>query len=372
MGAVSEAKLIRLQMDKQYESEKEEHDPNVEIINTTANNVKIRIYLPIKIKFKIAEKKHPCMFWYHAGSYCFLNIDMYDSFLCRIANELELIVISVDYRLAPEHPYPVPIDDCIHATEFIIAHPNFKDLNLDTTRIITAGDSAGANAALVVTHQLTKAKYPGKKIPKLQCLIYPPTQYFNFSTPSSIYYTSIESTRPKYSLWHLGLVNATEHEEELLVKNMHTLLIKDKELKQRYQSYLDIELIPEIFRKDKEYYYSFNNLTRWIYPEETRADKALEKNEELKSSLKKLFDTKISPGLEDDEVLKKSPKTFMVVCEFDSRKDESLMYLERLRRLNIDVDVAYYEKGFHGMLLGHTEDSQSMRNDLISYIKDNI
>ena len=127
-----------------------------------------------------------------------------------------------------------------------------------------------------------------------------------------------------------------------------------------------------MFKNNKEYYYAYNNLTRWIYPEEARADKQLEKNEELCNTLNKLFDKKLSPGLEDDEIIKKSPKTFMIVCEFDSRKDESLMYIERLRRLNVDVDVAYFEKGFHGMLLGPAPDSISMRNDLISYIKDNI
>ena len=204
--------------------------------------------------------------------------------------------------------------------------------------------------------------------------MYPPTQYFNFSTPSGIYYSSLETpyTRAKFSLWHLGLGNCSDEEEAILLKNLHTLLIKDKELKQKYQSYLDIELIPDTFKKDKEYYYSYDNLTRWIYPEESRMDKDLEKNEELQNTMKKLFDKKLSPGLEDDEILKKSPKTFVVVCEYDSRKDESLIYIERLRRLNVDVDVAYFEKGFHGMLLGSTNDSVSMRNDLISYIKDNI
>jgi len=173
-------------------------------------------------------------------------------------------------------------------------------------------------------------------------------------------------------LWHLGLGNANDYQEELLLKNLHTLLIDDKELKHKYQSYLDIELIPETFKMNREYYYAYNNLTRWIYPEESKADKDLEKDEELTKTLKKLFDKKLSPGLEDDEVIKKSPKTFMIVCEYDSRKDESLMYLERLRRLNVDVDVAYFDKGFHGMLLGQTSDSISMRNDLISYVKDNI
>jgi acetyl esterase/lipase len=52
--------------------------------------------MPVKIKFKIAEEKKPILFWYHGGSYCFLSIDMYDSFLSMLANELELVIVSVE------------------------------------------------------------------------------------------------------------------------------------------------------------------------------------------------------------------------------------------------------------------------------------
>ena len=213
-----------------------------------------------------------------------------------------------------------------------------------------------------------------ENIPKLQTLIYPPTQYFNFSLPSSVHYSGLEQpyTRAKFCLWHLGLTHANEYQEDLLIRNIHTLLIEDKQLKAKLQSYLDVDLIPEMFKEKKEYYYNYNNIKSVIYPDESKMDAKLAKNEKLATLLKQLFNENISPGLTGDESLKKSPKTFMIVCEYDARKDEALIYAERLRRLNVYVDVAFYENGFHGMLLGTSPVSMSMRNDLMYFIKDNI
>lgn len=68
--------------------------------------------------------------------------------LRRITAELEMPAISVEYRLAPEHPYPAPLDDCLKVTNFIIN--NHKDLAVDPNKIIIAGDSSGGKYVSLV------------------------------------------------------------------------------------------------------------------------------------------------------------------------------------------------------------------------------
>ena len=96
----------------------------------------------------------------------------------------------------------------------------------------------------------------------------------------------------------------------------------------------------------------------------------MEKN--FQSLLYNLFNTNISPGLADDQQLKYQPKTYMMVCEYDTRKDEALIYAERLSRQGVWVDVSFYEKGFHSSVMENTDTGRQMREDLISYLKMNI
>lgn len=95
-----------------------------------------------------------------------------------------------------------------------------------------------------------------------------------------------------------------------------------------------------------------------------------EKN--FQSLLFNLFKTNVSPGLADDQQLKFQPKTYMMVCEYDSRKDEALIYAERMSRQGVWVDVSFYENGFHDSILEDSEIGSQMRDDLISYLKMNI
>lgn len=96
----------------------------------------------------------------------------------------------------------------------------------------------------------------------------------------------------------------------------------------------------------------------------------MEKN--FQQLLYNLFNTNISPGLVDDQQLKMQPKTYMIVSEYDSRKDEALIYAERMSRQGVWVDVSFYERGFHTTILEDTPVGRIMREDLINYLKMNI
>jgi acetyl esterase len=113
----------------------------------------------------------------HGGGFVIGNLDSHDVVCRKLAHEGELIVISVDYRLAPEHQFPAAPEDAIAATKWVAA--NAKQLGVDAARIIVGGDSAGGNLAAVTAIALRDSG------PKLagQLLIYPCTD-FRMNHPS--------------------------------------------------------------------------------------------------------------------------------------------------------------------------------------------
>ncbi len=106
------------------------------------------------------------------------DLDSHDVVCRKLAHEGELIVISVDYRLAPEHKFPAAADDAITATKWVAGHA--KQLGIDAAQLLVGGDSAGGNLAAVVA--LAVRDGDGPKLAG-QVLIYPATD-FAMSHPS--------------------------------------------------------------------------------------------------------------------------------------------------------------------------------------------
>jgi acetyl esterase len=112
----------------------------------------------------------PLLVYYHAGGWVIGDLDTHDG-VCRfLAAAAGVAVLSVDYRLAPEHPFPAAVDDSLAA--FTWAATNAAELGADPTRIAVGGDSAGGNLATVVS---MLARDAGGATPAMQLLIYPPT-----------------------------------------------------------------------------------------------------------------------------------------------------------------------------------------------------
>lgn len=112
----------------------------------------------------------PLLVFFHGGGWTVGDIDGYDP-LCRaFANRAQCAVLSVDYRLAPEHPFPAAVDDAYTATSWAMRRA--QDLGIDPTRIAVGGDSAGGNLATVTT--MLAADRGGPAI-AFQLLVYPAT-----------------------------------------------------------------------------------------------------------------------------------------------------------------------------------------------------
>jgi acetyl esterase len=96
-----------------------------------------------------ATECQPVLVFFHGGGWVFGDLETHDN-LCRgLANAADSTVVSVDYRLAPEHKFPAAVDDALAATKWVVEHA--PELGLDTSRLALAGDSAGGNLATVVS-----------------------------------------------------------------------------------------------------------------------------------------------------------------------------------------------------------------------------
>ena len=126
--------------------------------------VPVRIYLP---REKIIEDL-PVLLFFHGGGWVTDCIDNYERICARLASATEHIVVSVEYRLAPEHPFPTGFQDCYAVAKAI--YTNRFILNVNPEHITLIGDSAGGNLAAAVS---LKARDEGIFFPKRQILIYP-------------------------------------------------------------------------------------------------------------------------------------------------------------------------------------------------------
>ena len=107
--------------------------------------------------------------YYHGGGYVLGDLDGYDRVARQLCHDSDVVVVSVDYRLAPEHPFPAAVDDAWAALQWVAEHA--RELGADPTRLGVAGDSAGAVLATVMT--LLARDRNGPRI-GFQALLYPP------------------------------------------------------------------------------------------------------------------------------------------------------------------------------------------------------
>lgn len=131
------------------------------IIPNEAHNIPIRIYSPP------GDGPFGIVVNFHGGGWVLGSLDQ-DEYLCQLLAKAGFIIVSVDYRLAPEAPFPKPFDDCYTATRWVSEHA--AELNGVPDRIAVAGSSAGGNLAAAVA---LKARDTGEFRVAYQLLIYP-------------------------------------------------------------------------------------------------------------------------------------------------------------------------------------------------------
>lgn len=162
-------------------------------IRGPAGEIPVRIYAPQ------GNGPFPALVFFHGGGWVICNLDTHDGICRSLANGAGCVVVSVDYRLAPEHKFPAAPEDCYAATQWVAK--NAAELNVEASNIAIGGDSAGGNLTAVVAQM---ARDRGGPHLVFQLLIYPATD-FRMNTPS------IEENATGYFLTKDDMIWFTNH-----------------------------------------------------------------------------------------------------------------------------------------------------------------
>ncbi|KAK3776787.1 hypothetical protein RRG08_024564 [Elysia crispata] len=310
----------------------------MEVTRDKLAGVQVIVYRP---KHVAEGEMLPGLIYFHGGGWCMHHPDIHDKTTHQMANCTRKVLISVDYRLAPANPFPIPVEDCLDVTKHLLKHG--KSLGIDVNNIAISGDSAGGNLAAAVTLALAKEKNSGLPALKYQILAYPVTQALNLRLPSMVEIGEripLPSAQRMAGFWaaYLGLDSRKLDECALIMKYNHHVppqLLNNS----KYSKYLDVQNLPEKFRKPRP-----EIMGSYFTPPE-KAGVISSYDAQLYDQIKDtLVNPLLSPLMATD--LSGLPPALVVVAEFDVLRDEGLLYAHRLREAGVKTDV-YITRGYH-------------------------
>jgi acetyl esterase len=142
-----------------------EPPPMAEVQDLMAGSVPVRLYRPTA-----TQTPQPVLVYLHGGGWTIGDLDTHDVLCRQLARDGACAVVSVDYRMGPEHRFPAAVEDCVEAFAWVQAQA--QALHLDASRMAVGGDSAGGNLAAALCLVQREA---GRPMPAFQMLIYPAT-----------------------------------------------------------------------------------------------------------------------------------------------------------------------------------------------------
>ena len=159
-----------------------------------AGDLPVRIYRPDAHAGAL-----PAFVYYHGGGHVIGNLDTHDAVARNLCNGAGCVVVSVDYRLAPEHKFPAAAEDAFAAVRWCAAHG--PEVGVDPGRIAVGGDSAGGNLAAVAS---LMARDAGGPAIRLQVLVYPVTDYACDTTSYRTYAEGYGMLEARSMRWFRG------------------------------------------------------------------------------------------------------------------------------------------------------------------------
>lgn len=174
----------------------------------SGSEIFLRSYHPSSAKDVAAM---PGVLFMHGGGFTIGSVDIYNGIISWMAEQTQTVIVSLDYRLGPEFPYPTAAEDAIAAWRWMCA--NTDNLGLDPTRLGVMGDSAGGNLAAVVSQQSRRRGFPS---PRLQCLIYPTLDLRMAASSISRYGTGFGLTLELIKWFRSNYLESVNQARELL------------------------------------------------------------------------------------------------------------------------------------------------------------
>lgn len=160
-----------------------------EIVSTDGSHI-----IPGRVFLPKEQTRDDLLLFFHGGGWVTGDIDSYTPACAAMADLTGCIVVSVDYRLAPEHPFPAGLDDCYQVTKLLLDDPQLANID-DPEKIVLIGDSAGGNLAAAVSLRLRDEHHRGAS---RQILLYPVTYWDH--KPETSPYASVRDHGDDYRL----------------------------------------------------------------------------------------------------------------------------------------------------------------------------
>uniref|UniRef100_A0A915ASR2 Alpha/beta hydrolase fold-3 domain-containing protein n=2 Tax=Parascaris univalens TaxID=6257 RepID=A0A915ASR2_PARUN len=323
--------------------------PNwITVKNELIGATRVRVYYPAE------RKTDSLIIFIHGGGWATMRPGHYDNVIYMLIARLGVLVISIDYRLSPESPYPEPVNEC-EAVFHRLVNEEYKRFGIDPKRICVMGDSAGGNLSTVVAQRQLRKKLT---LPKCQVLIYPVIHSFDLKSPSyQIYYkqlcgTSLLNPRlmARWYLLYLGIPAIPANIEKFLA-NCH-LRRKDSD---RLQELISHELLPTEFSEDHS---------------EKQTDSAPD-DELCRLFNKNGFNPDFAPILGKD--LFGLPPAMIITAGYDILRDEGVLYAKRLQSFNVPVQWNHYPAAYHGVInMPSSMQRNQILDDIVHYLVMNL
>ncbi|XP_059711907.1 arylacetamide deacetylase [Haemorhous mexicanus] len=299
-------------------------DENVTVTDTELSGVPVRLYLPRRAPGGLRR----AVLYFHGGGWCLGDAGMhpYDLMSRRISNELDAVVVSVNYRLAPPHHFPAQFEDVYSVTKFFLQSKVLSQYGVDPARVCVAGDSAGGNLAAAVAQQLSEDPEVKTKL-RAQVLIYPALQALDLDLPS--YRDNADKPLLPRSLMVRFWSEYLSAEPAL-----RAAMAANRHLPPEAGA-----LLPLV------------NWSRWLPADMSRAhtyrSPALG-GAGLARRFPALLDPRACPLLAAEARLRRLPPAFVLTCEHDVLRDDGAMYAARLRAAGVPVTHHHARDAFHG------------------------
>ncbi|XP_020014902.1 neutral cholesterol ester hydrolase 1 isoform X1 [Castor canadensis] len=303
----------------------------VKVTDTDFDGVEVRVF---EGSPKPDQPLRRSVVYIHGGGWALASakIRYYDELCTSMAEELNAVIVSIEYRLVPQVYFPEQIHDVVRATKYFLRPEVLQKYKVDPGRIGISGDSAGGNLAAALGQQFTQDANLRNKL-KLQALIYPVLQALDFNTPS--YQQNVNTPiLPRHVMakyWVDYFKGNYDFVPEMLVNN-HTAL--DVEEAAALRARLNwMSLLPASITKNYEPVMQTTGNTKIV------------------QELPQLLDARSSPLIAEQEVLLHLPKTYILTCEHDVLRDDGIMYAKRLENAGVEVTLDHFEDGFHGCMI---------------------
>ncbi|CAL8336742.1 unnamed protein product [Lota lota] len=318
--------------------------PGLRVMDRDFCGVPVRIYEPTTTSTAAASASalsglRRGLVYFHGGGWVMGSIDSADEVCRYLSKESGTTVVSVGYRLAPEHRYPAQLDDCQAATCHFLSVAE-AEFGVDPGRVAVGGDGSGGNLAAALCLRLATTDNRGEEeeeksgrgaLPCAQLLLCPALQMADFSSPS---YQQNRTVPPLYrgrsAFYFLQYLGSDATLCPDVLDGVHV----PPEYRQRYRDWLaPSNLPPECLARGY-----------------LRHPGSAEYDSVVYHAVKDGLRAEVSPLLADEAVLGKSPPTFLLTCEYDVLRDDGLLYRKRLLGLGVEVAWQHVGDGFHGVV----------------------